>query len=66
MQDLIELTSAIHYEAYSRQRLHETGIMIDIGSLNESHIWNAHIFFYLLLLFLLKNEILLSEKIKKN
>lgn len=42
MQDLIELTSAIHYEAYRRQRLHDTNsAMIDISSLtslNESHI----------------------------
>jgi len=42
MQDLIELTSAIHYEAYRRQRLHDNNsAMIDISSLtslNESHI----------------------------
>lgn len=39
MQDLIELTSAIHYEAFRRRRLIETnGNMIDIASLNESHI----------------------------
>ncbi|KAK4023260.1 septin homolog spn2-like [Daphnia magna] len=39
MQDLIELTSAIHYEAFRRRRLMETnGTMIDMCSLNESHI----------------------------
>lgn len=39
MQDLIELTSAIHYEAFRRRRLMETnGAMFDLGSLNESHI----------------------------
>ncbi len=40
MQDLIELTSAIHYEAFRRKRLVETlnGAIIDINSLNESHI----------------------------
>lgn len=39
MQDLIELTSAIHYEAFRRRRLMETNGMIDMCSLNESHIW---------------------------
>jgi septin family protein len=39
MQDLIELTSAIHYEAFRLRRLMETnGTMIDMCSLNESHI----------------------------
>lgn len=39
MQDLIELTSAIHYEAFRRRRLLETnGTLIDMSSLNESHI----------------------------
>ncbi|XP_046658090.1 septin homolog spn2-like [Daphnia pulicaria] len=38
MQDLIELTSAIHYEAFRRRRLMETNGMIDMCSLNESHI----------------------------
>ena len=38
MQDLIELTSAIHYEAFRRRRLMESGTLIDMCSLNESHI----------------------------
>ena len=44
MQDLIELTAAIHYEAFRRRRLMElnasliAGNPIDMNDLNESHI----------------------------
>jgi len=44
MQDLIELTSAIHYESFRRRRLMELDTdslmnsTIDISALNESHI----------------------------
>jgi len=38
MQDLIELTSDIHYENFRRRRLLEMKTLPDLSSLNESHI----------------------------